>query len=90
VIGLRKRILYIDDALFSGGNDYPAEEAGIVCIAVNGPDDTNLIIKTMSSKQFLLFLATLESLLTSTNRNQEYAHDTKNDEGCSAARLWGR
>jgi len=42
-----KEMIYIGDALFPGGNDYPAEEAGVVSIPVKGPDDTNLIISTI-------------------------------------------
>jgi phosphomannomutase len=33
--------------LFPGGNDYPAEEAGVVSIPVKGPDDTNQVIRTI-------------------------------------------
>jgi HAD superfamily hydrolase (TIGR01484 family) len=40
-------MVYIGDALFPGGNDYPAEEAGVVSIPVKGPDDTNVVIKTI-------------------------------------------
>ena len=42
-----KEMVYIGDALFPGGNDYPAEEAGVVSIPVKGPGDTNLVIKTI-------------------------------------------
>jgi HAD superfamily hydrolase (TIGR01484 family) len=42
-----KEMIYIGDALFPGGNDYPAEEAGVVSIPVRGPEDTNLVIKTI-------------------------------------------
>jgi HAD superfamily hydrolase (TIGR01484 family) len=42
-----KEMIYIGDALFPGGNDYPAEEAGVVSIPVKGPDDTNLVINTV-------------------------------------------
>ena len=42
-----KEMIYIGDALFPGGNDYPAEEAGVVSIPVKGPDDTNLVIKSI-------------------------------------------
>ena len=42
-----KEMIYIGVALFPGGNDYPAEEAGVVSIPVKGPDDTNLIISTI-------------------------------------------
>ena len=40
-------MVYIGDALFPGGNDFPAEEAGVVSIPVKGPDDTNLVINTI-------------------------------------------
>jgi HAD superfamily hydrolase (TIGR01484 family) len=42
-----KEMVYIGDALFPGGNDYPAEQAGVVSIPVKGPDDTNVVIKTI-------------------------------------------
>jgi len=42
-----KEMIYIGDALFPGGNDYPAEQAGVVSISVRGPSDTNLVIKTI-------------------------------------------
>jgi hypothetical protein len=42
-----KEMVYIGDALFPGGNDYPVEQAGVVSISVRGPADTNLVIKTI-------------------------------------------
>jgi phosphomannomutase len=45
-ISLREMI-YIGDALFPGGNDYPAEQAGVVSIPVGGPDDTKRVIETI-------------------------------------------
>ncbi len=42
-----KEMIYIGDALFPGGNDYPAEESGVVSIPVKGPDDTDLVISTI-------------------------------------------
>ena len=42
-----KEMVYIGDALFPGGNDYPAEQAGVVSIPVRGPSDTNLVIETI-------------------------------------------
>jgi HAD superfamily hydrolase (TIGR01484 family) len=44
-----KEMVYIGDALFPGGNDYPAEQAGVVSISVRGPSDTNLVIKTITA-----------------------------------------
>jgi len=42
-----QEMIYIGDALFPGGNDYPAEQAGVVSIPVKGPDDTNLAIESI-------------------------------------------
>lgn len=36
-------MIYIGAALSPGGNDYPAEEAGVVSTPVKGPDDTNVV-----------------------------------------------
>lgn len=33
-------IVFVGDALFHGGNDYPARATGVDCIQVSGPDDT--------------------------------------------------
>jgi hypothetical protein len=40
-------MIYIGDALFVGGNDYPAEEAGVDCIPVKGPEETKRVIQTI-------------------------------------------
>jgi hydroxymethylpyrimidine pyrophosphatase-like HAD family hydrolase len=42
-----KEITCIGDALFPGGNDYPAEETGVMSIHVRGPEDTNMVITTI-------------------------------------------
>jgi phosphomannomutase len=42
-----KEMVYVGDALFLGGNDYPAQEAGVVCIPVSGPSDTKLVTRTI-------------------------------------------
>ena len=34
-----QEMIYIGDALFPGGNDYPAEEAGIVSIRVKNQNE---------------------------------------------------
>jgi len=48
VLGISlQEMIYIGDALFPGGNDYPAEQAGVVSIAVRGPDDTRRVIETI-------------------------------------------
>ena len=39
--GLNKEdILFMGDKIMDGGNDYPAQQMGIDCIAVNGWEDT--------------------------------------------------
>ncbi len=40
-------MIFIGDALFPGGNDYPAEEAGVVSIRVRDPDETKGVIETI-------------------------------------------
>lgn len=40
-------MLFIGDAIFPGGNDYPAQAAGVRSIRVKGPDDTRLVIQTI-------------------------------------------
>jgi hypothetical protein len=42
-----KEMIFIGDALFVGGNDYPAIEAGVVSIAVRGPHETKRVIETI-------------------------------------------
>ena len=42
-------MIFIGDALFPGGNDYPAEEAGVVSIPVRGPDETKLVIQAIAA-----------------------------------------
>ena len=42
-----KEMMYIGDALFVGGNDYPAEEAGVVSIAVRDPHETKRVTETI-------------------------------------------
>jgi HAD superfamily hydrolase (TIGR01484 family) len=40
-------MIFVGDALFPGGNDYPAKEAGVACIQVRDPEDTKRVIETM-------------------------------------------
>ena len=42
-----KEMIFIGDALFPGGNDYPAEEAGVVCISVRGPSETKPVTQAI-------------------------------------------
>jgi phosphomannomutase len=38
-------MVFVGDAIFPGGNDYSACEAGIECIKITGPDETKEVIK---------------------------------------------
>ncbi len=40
-------ILFVGDALFLGGNDYPAKAAGVDCIQVAGPEETQKLIENL-------------------------------------------
>lgn len=40
-------MIFVGDALFPGGNDYPAKEAGVVSIQVEGPQETKRVIETI-------------------------------------------
>ncbi len=37
-------MLFLGDALFPGGNDYPAKEVGVVSLPVHGPSETKLMV----------------------------------------------
>ena len=38
-----KEMIYIGDAIFVGGNDYAAKEAGVDCIPIRGPSETKCV-----------------------------------------------
>lgn len=40
-------MLFVGDALFEGGNDYPARRSGADCIQVAGPSETQKVIETV-------------------------------------------
>jgi HAD superfamily hydrolase (TIGR01484 family) len=40
-------MIFVGDALFPGGNDYPAKEAGVVSIRVRDPDETKRVIEAI-------------------------------------------
>ncbi len=40
-------MIFIGDALFAGGNDYPARETGVVCIQVKDPNETKCVIEAI-------------------------------------------
>ena len=42
-----EEMIYIGDALFVGGNDYPAEEAGVTSIPIRDPRETKRVTETI-------------------------------------------
>jgi phosphomannomutase len=42
-----QEMIFIGDALFPGGNDYPAEQAGVVAIPVRGPSETKPVTEAI-------------------------------------------
>jgi hypothetical protein len=42
-----QEMIYVGDALFPGGNDYPAEQAGVISIPVKGPTETKRVIEAI-------------------------------------------
>jgi len=40
-------MIYIGDALFVGGNDYPAKQAGVISIPIRSPDETKRVIEAI-------------------------------------------
>jgi HAD superfamily hydrolase (TIGR01484 family) len=42
-----QEMIYVGDALFPGGNDYPAEQAGVISIPVRGPRETKRVIEAI-------------------------------------------
>ena len=41
----KKEMLFIGDAIFPGGNDYPAKQAGVVSICIKDPNETKRVIE---------------------------------------------
>jgi phosphomannomutase len=42
-----EEMLFVGDALFPGGNDYPAKQAGVVSIEVRDPHETKRVIESI-------------------------------------------
>jgi hypothetical protein len=40
-------MIYIGDALFVGGNDYPVKDAGVISIPIRNPDETKRVIEAI-------------------------------------------
>jgi len=50
VLGIKiEEMIFIGDALFPGGNDYPAKEAGVVSIQVRDPNETKRVIEAITA-----------------------------------------
>jgi hypothetical protein len=48
VLGISiQEMIFIGDAVFPGGNDYPAKEAGTLCIEVKDPHETKRVIEAI-------------------------------------------
>ena len=48
ILGIKKEeMLFVGDALFPGGNDYPVVEAGVFSIHVRDPDETKRVIEAI-------------------------------------------
>lgn len=44
---VKRKMLFVGDALFPGGNDYPVKAAGVVSIQVRDPDETKRVIEAI-------------------------------------------
>jgi phosphomannomutase len=42
-------MIFVGDALFPGGNDYPAKQAGVLSIAVRDPHETKRVIEAITA-----------------------------------------
>jgi hypothetical protein len=42
-----QEMIYIGDALFVGGNDYPAKQIGVISIPIRNPDETKRVIEAI-------------------------------------------
>jgi hypothetical protein len=42
-----QEMIFIGDALFPGGNDYPVEQAGVVSIRVRDPNESKRVIEAI-------------------------------------------
>ena len=50
VLGIAIReMIFIGDALFPGGNDYPAKQAGVVSILIRDPKETKRVIEAITA-----------------------------------------
>ncbi|MBK5246573.1 MAG: HAD-IIB family hydrolase [Peptostreptococcaceae bacterium] len=42
-----EEMIFIGDAIFPGGNDYPAKEAGVTSIKIKGPEESKRVIEAI-------------------------------------------
>jgi phosphomannomutase len=48
ILGIRiEEMLFIGDALFPGGNDYPVKQTGVICIPVRDPNESKRIVEAI-------------------------------------------
>jgi phosphomannomutase len=48
ILGIKKsEMLFIGDAIFKGGNDYPAKEAGVTSICIKDPNETKRVVEAI-------------------------------------------
>lgn len=48
ILGIKfSEMIYVGDALFEGGNDYPARKTGAACIQVRDPEETKRVIEAI-------------------------------------------
>jgi hypothetical protein len=40
-------MVFVGDALFPGGNDHPAKDAGVLCIQVRDPEESKRVIEAI-------------------------------------------
>lgn len=46
ILGIKKKeMIFIGDAIFPGGNDYPAKETGVTSICIKDPNETKRVIE---------------------------------------------
>ena len=48
----KEDIIFIGDAIFPGGNDYAAKEAGVECVLVSGPSETEKYLLHLINSDF--------------------------------------
>ena len=61
-------MIFVGDAIFPGGNDYPAKQAGVVSIEVRDPDETKRVIEA-------IIACLLERTLQGEQVGQDAPHD---------------